>query len=63
MTDESNDIAVLKELVLVGRFQMIDSVKTSFLHIQDVTNGKAAAIEEAILNFFADKFSQIVCIW
>ena len=42
MTDESNDIAVLKQLVLVGRYQMSDSgVKTSFLHIQDMSTGKA----------------------
>ena len=52
MTDESNDIAVLKQLVLVGRYKMSDSgVKTSFLHIQDMRNGKAETIEEAILNF------------
>ena len=37
MTDKSNDIAVLKQLVLVGRYKMSDSgVKTSFLHIQDM---------------------------
>ena len=52
MTDESNDIAVLKQLVLVGRYQMSDSgVKTSFFHIQDMRNGKAETIEEAILIF------------
>ena len=52
MTDESIDIAVLKQLVLVGRYQMSDSgVKTSFLHVQDMRNGKAETIEEAILNF------------
>ena len=52
MTDESKDITVLKQLVLVGIYQMSDrGVKTSFLHIQDMKNGKAETIKEAILKF------------
>ncbi len=39
MTDESTDVSVLKQLVLVGRYLTNGEVKTSFLHITDLANG------------------------
>ena len=49
MTDESTDIAVLKQLVLVRRYLTEGGVKTSFLHIEDIINDRAETIEGAIL--------------
>ena len=48
MTDESTDIAVLKQLVLVGRYLTDEGLKTSFLCITDIPNGTAKTIEGAI---------------
>ena len=55
MTDESTDIAILKQLVLVGRYLTDSGVKTSFLHIGDIINGTAETIEGAILQYLSDK--------
>ena len=59
MTDESTDIAVLKELVLVGRYWTDDGIKTSFLCITDIPNGTAETIDGAMLNFISEKTLQI----
>ena len=59
MTDESTDIAILKQLVLVGRCLTDSGVKTSFLHIGDIMNGTAEMIEGAILHYLGDKTLQI----
>ena len=55
MTDESTDIAVLKQLVLVGRYVAGDGVKTSFLHTGDIANDTAETIEGAILEYLHTK--------
>ena len=55
MTDESTDIAVLKQLVLVGRYLTDDGIKASFLHIGDIVNGTDEAIEQAIMQYLHDK--------
>lgn len=49
MTDESTDIAVLKQLVLVARYMTEAGVKTSFLLIEDIHDGKAETIEKTLL--------------
>lgn len=59
MTDESTDIAVLKQLVLVGRYLTDDGIKTSFLCITDIPNGTAETIEGAMLKFIGEKTLQI----
>ena len=59
MTDESTDIAVLKQLVLVGRYLTDDGIKTSFLCITDILNGTAETIEGAVLKFMSEKALQI----
>ena len=55
MTDESTDIAVLKQLVLVARYMTETGVKTSFLLIQDIPDGTAKTIETALLQILAVK--------
>ena len=55
MTDESTDIAVLKQLVLVARYVDAEGVKTSFLNICDIFDGTAKTIEAAILNYVDSK--------
>ena len=52
--DESTDIAVLKQLVLVARCVMARSVKTAFMCIPDLQNGTAQTTEAAILQCLAD---------
>ena len=59
MTDESTDISVLKQHVLIGRHLTDEGVKTSFLCIKDIPNGTAETIEEAMLNYVGDKVLQI----
>ena len=54
MTDESTDIAVLKQLVLVGRYVTGSRIKT-FLCITDIPNGTAKTIKETILKFLNEK--------
>ena len=45
MTDKSTDIAVLKQLVLLGRYVTAsEEVKTSYLCIVDIPDGKAVSI-------------------
>jgi hypothetical protein len=59
MTDESTDIAVLKQLVLVGKCLTPEGVKTFFLRITDIPNGTAGTIESAILQYISDKTLQV----
>ena len=55
MTDESTDIAVLKQLVLVARYLTKGGVRTSFLHVRNIHNGTAETIEAALLQSLTDK--------
>ena len=55
MTDESTDLAILKQLVLVARYMTEEGVKTSFLLIQDIHDGRAETIEIAILKSLEEK--------
>ena len=60
MTDESTDIAVLKQLVLLGRcVSATEGVKTSYLCVVDIADGKAESILAAILNFLDAKLLNI----
>ena len=59
MTGESTDIAVLKQLVLVGRYLTDSGVATTFLHIGDLANGTADTIERAMLQYISDKTLQV----
>ena len=60
MTDESTDIAVLKQLVLLGRcVSATEGVKTSYLCIVDIADGKAESILAAILHFLDAKLLNI----
>ena len=59
MTDESTDISVLKQLVLVGRYLTDEGAKTSFLCITDIPNGTAETIEGAMLTYISDKTLQV----
>ena len=56
MTDESTDISVLKQLVLVIRYLLpTGNVTTSFLAIDDIPDGTAETIEAAILKITDNK--------
>lgn len=55
ITDESTDITVMKQLVLVGRYLSDTGVQTSYLHIVDLPNGTADTIETAMLQYLSDK--------
>ena len=54
MTDESTDLAVLMQLVLVAMY-MIEEGKTSFLLIQDIQDRRAQTIEMEILKCRGEK--------
>lgn len=54
MTDESTDISILKQLVLVGWYVTDGDVKTAFLNIVDIRDSTAATIEKEILNFSSE---------
>ena len=52
MTDESTDISVLKQLVIVAKYILPSGkIETSFLHIGDIADGTAETIEDAIVAF------------
>ena len=60
MTDESTDIAVLKQLFLLGRYVTAsEGVKTSYLCIVDIPDGKAVSILGAIMYFLDGKLLNI----
>ena len=52
MIDESTDVSVLKQLVLYGRTVAEGKLKTRFLKIVYIEDGRAATILEAITKFF-----------
>ena len=49
MIDESTDVAILKEMVVYARYISDGDVKTTFLHISELFNGKADTIESSLL--------------
>ena len=56
MTDESTDIAVLKQLVLVAHYILpTGDVTTCFLAIDDLPDGKAETIESAMIGITSKK--------
>ena len=55
LTDESTDIAVKKQLVLVARYLVGGQVTTAFINIQDIWNGTANTIVQAILSYVSEK--------
>ena len=60
MRDESTDIAVLKQLVLLGRYiTASEGVKTLYICIVDIPDGKAVSILDAILYFLDGKLLNI----
>ena len=59
LTDESTDISIKKQLVLVARYQVGTVMKTTFVDIQDIFDGTANTIVEAIRAFMAKRFLDI----
>ena len=60
MTDESTDISVLKQLVLVARYILTTGdVTTSFVAIEDLADGKAETIETAIIDITNKKSVEV----
>ena len=51
MADESTDVSVLKQLALYGRAVVKGELKTRFLKIIDLSDGKAPTIVDAITTF------------
>ena len=50
MTDESTDISVIKQLVLVARYILpTGDVTTRFVAIDDLSDGKAETIEATMM--------------
>ena len=54
MTDESTDIAILKQLVVYGRAVVDGKLECHFLGIRDIVDGRAATIKKCILDFLHD---------
>ena len=55
LTDESTDISVKKQLVLVARYLSGKQVKTAFVEISDIPDGTANTITQAIHSFMAKR--------
>ena len=55
LTDESTDIAVKKQLVLVARYLVGGVVTTAFINIRDIPDGIADIIVQAILSYLSFK--------
>ena len=56
MTDESTDVAILKQLVIVARYVLpTGEVETNYMHIVDIPDGTATTIEDAILSYLANQ--------
>ena len=52
MTDESTDISVLKQLVIIAKYILTSGkIETPFLHMGDIADGTAETIEGAIVAF------------
>ena len=48
MIDESTDVAILNEMVVYARYISDGDVKTTFLRISELFNGKADTIESSL---------------
>ena len=55
LIDESSDISVKKQLVLVARYLVGRDVKTAFIDIQDIFDGTANTIVQAIHSFIVKR--------
>ena len=56
MIDESTDVAVLKQLVVVACYSLpTGEVETNYMHIGDIPDGTATTIEDAITSYLARK--------
>ena len=56
MIDESTDVAVLKQLVVVARYNLPNGeVETNYMHIGDIPDGTALTIEDVITSYLASK--------
>lgn len=55
LTDESTDISVTKQLVLVARYQTGKEVRTAFVDIQDIVDGTTSTIVKGIHSFIANR--------
>ena len=56
MIDESTDMAILKQLVLVAHYLLpTGDVETNYIHICDISDGTATTIEDAILSYLDNK--------
>ena len=53
MVDESTDVSILKQLVLYGRCVVNGEVKTQFLKIIGLADGKAPTIVDSITRYLA----------
>ena len=55
MTDESTDISVLKQLIIVAKYILPSGkIETSFLHIGDIADGTAETIEGCYIVAFME---------
>ena len=55
MIDESTDVSVLKQLVIYSRGVVGGTLECHFLGIRDLSDGRAATIETAVLEFLEEK--------
>ena len=51
MVDESTNVSVLKQLVIYGRAVTSGKLKTRYLKIVDIDDGKATTIVDAITSY------------
>ena len=58
MVDESTDVSILKQLVLYGRCVVNGAVKTRFLKIIDLADGKALTIVDSITKYLASTLTR-----
>ena len=65
LADESTDISILQQLVLYGRAVVQGKLKSRFLKIVDLEDGKALTITHAITSYFecADLVIKNVVPW
>ena len=56
MIDESTDVAILKQLVLLAGYLLpTDDVETKYIHICEIADGTANTIKEVILSYLLRK--------
>ena len=53
LTDESTDIAVKKQLVLVARCEASGKVTTSYINVQDISDRTADTIVQTLLSYLS----------